>query len=146
MLRTLRVTSSLTGRRNRIVDIPLFGSVPAGFAEDRFQESDSCVSADVGCVDCKPTQRIFALRVSGDSMIGKHICDGDIVIMEHGAESRPGQTVAALIDGKSTLKTFIVRKGKPFLRAENSKYPNLIPCEELMIQGVLCAVIRKSRE
>ena len=128
------------------MDIPVFGSIPAGLADDRVQEADSCVSVDVNSVGLKPTAQTFALRVSGDSMIGKHICYGDIALLEHGIEPQPGQTVAALIDGKSTLKTFVVKKGKPFLRAENPKYPDLIPCEELTIQGVLRALIRKVRE
>jgi repressor LexA len=144
--RSVCITSFIGAHRKRVVQIPLFGSVPAGFADERVQEPDSVVSLDVGIAGFEPTQRTFALHVSGDSMIGKHICDGDIVILEHGAEPRPGQTVTALIDGKSTLKTFVLKKGKPFLRAENPKYPDLIPCEELMIQGVLRALIRKVLE
>jgi repressor LexA len=37
-----------------------------------------------------------------------------------------------------------VRDGKPFLKAENPRYKELVPAEELVIQGVLRAVIRKS--
>jgi repressor LexA len=54
--------------------------------------------------------------------------------------------VAALIDGESTLKTYIVKSGKPYLRAENPNYPDLIPAQELMIQGVFKALIRKVKE
>jgi repressor LexA len=79
-------------------------------------------------------------------MIGKHICDGDIVLLEHGAEPRNGDVVAAYIDRKSTLKTFMLRNRKPFLKAENPKYPDLIPSEELVIQGVFRALIRKSKD
>jgi repressor LexA len=52
--------------------------------------------------------------------------------------------VAALIDGQTTLKTFLRRNGKPYLKAENPKYPDLIPAEELVIQGVFRALIRKA--
>ena len=76
-------------------------------------------------------------------MIGRHICDGDIVILEHGPEPRHGQVVAALIDRKSTLKTFIQKGNKRYLKAENPSYPDLIPSEELMIQGVFKALIRR---
>ncbi|MEY2429157.1 MAG: repressor LexA [Verrucomicrobiota bacterium] len=124
----------------------LFGSIPAGLAEARVQEADGCVSVDIESIGFKPTARTMALRVIGDSMIGKHICDGGIVLLEHGPDPRPGQIVAAFIDGKSTLKTFLLKNGKPFLKAEHPKYPNLIPCEELMIQGVLRGLIRKVRE
>jgi repressor LexA len=144
--RSLRVTSPLAKLRSRIVDIPLFGSIPAGLAQNREQEADGCISVDVESIGFKPTRNSFALRVTGDSMIGKHICDGDIVVLEHGPDPRPGQIVAALVDRKSTLKTFLVKNGRPFLKAENPKYPDLIPSEELMIQGVFRALIRKARE
>ena len=48
--------------------------------------------------------------------------------------------------GKRTLKTFVVKIGKAFFRVEHPKYPDLIPCEDLTIQGVLRALIRKVRE
>jgi len=144
--RALRVTSPWAKLRSRIVDIPLFGSIPAGFAQTREQDAEGCVSVDVESVGFKPTRNTFALRVTGDSMIGRHIIDGDIVLLEHGPEPRPGQIVAALIDGASTLKTFLVKNGKPYLRAENPKYPDLLPAQELMIQGVFKALIRSAKE
>ena len=129
--------------RRAVVEIPLFGSIPAGFSANREQEADECIPVTIDSIGFKPTRNTFALRVSGDSMIGKHICDGDIVVLEHGPDPRPGQIVAALIDRKSTLKTFVLKNGKPFLKAENPKYPDLIPSEELMIQGVVRAVLRR---
>jgi len=144
--RSLRITSPMAKIRNHIADIPLYGSIPAGFAEDREQQPDDCISVDVASIGFKPTRNTFALRVTGDSMIGKHICDGDIAVFEHGPEPRPGQIVAALIDRKNTLKTFLLKNGKPFLKAENQKYPDLIPSEELVIQGVFRALIRRAKE
>ena len=144
--RTLRVTSPLTKLRSRIVDIPLFGMIPAGLPQTREQDAEGCVSVDVESIGYKPTRNAFALRVTGDSMIGRHIVDGDVVVLEHGPEPRNGQIVAALIDGESTLKTFVLKGGKPYLRAENPKYPDLIPAQELMIQGVFKALIRKASE
>jgi len=142
--RSLRITSPLAKLRNRIVDIPLFGSIPAGLPQAREQVAEGCVSVDVESIGYKPTRNAFALRVTGDSMIGRHILDGDFVVLEHGPEPRPGQVVAALIDGASTLKTFVVKGGKPYLKAENPKYPDLIPAQELMIQGVVKALIRRA--
>jgi repressor LexA len=129
--------------RSVIAEIPLFGSIPAGFGDETEQEPDGCVRVDIETIGFKPTRNTFCLRVKGDSMIGKHICDGDIVILEHGPEPRHGQIVAALIDRKSTLKTFVKKGNKQFLKAENPAYPNLIPGEELMIQGVYKGLIRK---
>jgi len=142
--RSLRVTSPLAKLRGRVMDIPLFGSIPAGFAREREQEAEGCVSVDIESIGFKPARNAFALRVAGDSMIGRHIVDGDIVVLEHGPEPRPGDVVAALIDGESTLKTFLRRNGKPYLKAENPKYPDLIPAQELMIQGIFRALIRRA--
>lgn len=144
--RSLRVISPLAKLRSRIVDIPLFGSIPAGPPQTREQDAEGCVSVDVESIGYKPTRNAFALRVTGDSMIGRHILDGDFVVMEHGPEPRNGQIVAALVDGASTLKTFVLKGGKPYLKAENPKYPNPIPAEELMIQGVFKALIRRAKE
>jgi repressor LexA len=143
--RSLRITSPLAKLRRRIADIPLFGSIPAGFADERKQEARGCVTIDIGTLGIKPTTRTFALEVRGDSMIGRHILDGDVVVVEHGQTPRNGDVVAALIDGESTLKTFVADKGKPHLRAENPKYPRLIPAGELVIQGVMVALIRKCK-
>jgi repressor LexA len=144
--RALRVTSPLAKLRSRIVDIPLFGSIPAGLPQTREQDAEGCISVDIASIGYKPTRSAFALRVTGDSMIGRHILDGDFVVLEHGPEPRNGQVVAALIDGASTLKTFVLKGGKPYLKAENPKYPDLIPAQELMIQGVFKALIRRARE
>jgi repressor LexA len=144
--RSLRVISPLAKLRSRILDIPLFGSIPAGFAREREPEAEGCVSVDIESIGFKPTRNTFALRVTGDSMIGRHILDGDIVVLEHGPEPRHGDIVAALIDGESTLKTFLRRNGKPYLKAENEKYPDLLPAQELMIQGVFKALIRRAKE
>ena len=85
------------------------------------------------------------MQVRGDSMIGKHIVEGDYVVCEHGLTPRTGDIVAALIDNESTLKTFVMERGKPYLRAENPRYPKLIPTAELVIQGVMVGLIRKRK-
>ena len=71
--------------------------------------------------------------------------DGDLVVLEHGMTPRIGDVVAALIDNESTLKTFLLNRSKPFLRAENPKFPDLIPAQELVIQGVMVALSRKRK-
>ncbi len=141
--RSIALRSPLQELRSRIVHIPLFGSIPAGGPSDREQDAEGCVSVDIESVGIRATSRTFALRVSGDSMVGKHIVDGDVVVVEHGREPRTGDVVAALIDGQSTLKTFLMQRGRPFLRAENPKYRDLIPAAELVIQGVMVALVRK---
>jgi repressor LexA len=131
--------------RPRVVSVPIYGAIPAGLPQDTAQEEEGCVLIDVETLGIKPSARTFGLKVKGDSMIGKNIVDGDIALIEHGVEPRAGDVVAALIDGQVTLKTFLLHRGKPYLRAENPRYPNLIPREELQIQGVMVALVRKRK-
>jgi repressor LexA len=123
------------------VHIPLVGIIPAGYPSDQEQQSDRCLSIDEDTLQLPKNARTFALEVRGDSMIDAHIVAGDVVIMEL-RDPTHRDIVAALIDGETTLKRFLVHKGKPFLRAENSKYPDLIPAHELVIQGVFRALLR----
>jgi repressor LexA len=126
-------------------DIPIFGVIPAGFPQDRYQDARGCVSVDLSSLGIKATPRTFALEVRGDSMIGRHICDGDLVVLEHGRPPRSGDVVAALIDNESTLKTYVQERGQPpYLKAENPDYPRLHPAAELVIQGVMVALLRKA--
>jgi repressor LexA len=143
--RSWQIVTPLDKLRSQVVDIPLFGTIPAGYSEEQKQEAEGCISVDVGTLGIRPTARTFALQVRGDSMIGKHIVDGDVAVFEHGVTPRPGDTVAALIDNESTLKTFLTERGKPYLKAENPKYPKLIPATELVIQGVMVALMRKRK-
>lgn len=143
--RSLQVVDSQASTRPGIVSVPIYGAIPAGRPVEAAQEQEGCVLIDVDTLGIKPTARTFGLKVQGDSMTGKSIVEGDIVIIEHGVQPRSGDVVAALIDGQVTLKTFILQKGKPYLRAENPRYPNLIPQEELQIQGVMVALVRRRK-
>lgn len=127
--------------RNEIVDIPVYGSIAAGMSQDAEPERQGCVALDITSLGIPRHARTFALKVRGDSMIDAHICDGDTVILEF-REPRKGDIVAALIDGETTLKRYQVQRGQPYLHAENPKYPDLIPARELVIQGVMIALLR----
>jgi repressor LexA len=127
--------------RPEVLDIPIFGRIPAGMAEDQLQEENGCISVDVNTLGVPRGARTFALRVTGDSMVGAHIMEGDHVILEV-RDPEPRDIVAALIDGETTLKRYVVRNGLPYLRAENPRYPDLIPAHELIVQGVMVALIR----
>jgi len=142
--RCRQLVSPLAKLRSRIVDIPVLGDIPAGFPEAGAAAAEGCVSVDISSVGFTPTRNTFAVRVRGVSMIGRHILDGDLVVLERGPDPRQGQVVAALVDGERTLKTYVVKNGKPYLKAENPKYPDLIPAQELVIQGVFKALIRKA--
>jgi repressor LexA len=127
----------------RITDVPIYGQIPAGMATLTEQTIEGHVSLDTRSVNASKNGKTFALRVRGDSMIDAHIVDGDIVILEDRKDVQNGDIVAALIDGETTLKRYVMEHGRPYLKAENPLYPNLVPARELRIQGVMVSLVRK---
>jgi repressor LexA len=127
----------------RITDVPIYGEIPAGMATLTEQTIEGHVSLDTRSVNASKNGKTFALRVRGDSMIDAHIVDGDVVILEDRKDVQNGDIVAALIDGETTLKRYVTEHGRPYLKAENPLYPNLVPARELRIQGVMVSLVRK---
>ncbi len=67
----------------------------------------------------------FFLRVSGNSMEGAGIHDGDLLIIDKSLDPRPGDIVVAMVDGDFSLKRLTRHLGKLRLEAENPNYPNI---------------------
>jgi repressor LexA len=126
----------------RRTGVPVLGSVAAGSPREALPEFDEWLALDPAFCGIRNRSKAFALRVKGDSMVGRQIFDGDIVLLEHAVIPRNGDVVAALIDNESTIKTFVRRSGKAWLHAENPRYPDLIPALDMQVQGVGRAVIR----
>ena len=80
----------------RITDVPIYGQIPAGMSALTEQTIEGHVSLDMRSANVSKNRGTFALRVRGDSMIGAHIVDGDIVILEDSKEVHSGDIVAAL--------------------------------------------------
>ncbi|MBI5085518.1 MAG: repressor LexA [Acidobacteria bacterium] len=123
---------------------PVFGLIPAGPPQEyQASTADSTAVLDVDTLGFRPREGCFALKVRGDSMVEAGILNGDMVVIEPTPTPRAGQIVAALIDGECTLKRLVRVKGRWFLKAENSAYPELHPRADLVIQGVVRTVVRK---
>ncbi len=124
-------------------ELPVYGNIAAGYP-DQVESGGEIgrLQVDVQTAGFSRSQRSFALKVRGESMIDADIRDGDFVIIEQ-REPRDGDIVAALIDGETTLKRFIQKSGEPpYLKAENAAFPELYPINDLSVQGVAKAFLR----
>ncbi|HEV8421117.1 MAG TPA: transcriptional repressor LexA [Actinomycetota bacterium] len=125
------------------VDVPLVGRVSAGspvLAEQNIEEYLTVPTGFAGADDH------FALRVSGDSMIGAGILDGDLVVVRRQDAADEGDIVAVLLPGaaehEATVKRLHKKGGRVMLVPEN---PTMEPFEmtEGTILGRVVAVLRK---
>ncbi len=120
----------------------VLGGIQAGIPVTEGARPDRLDQFDMDALRIPNNSRTFALKVRGQSMVNVGIYDGDIVIIEFNKEPRSGDIVAALIDGDSTLKRYVTKQGKAFLKAENARFPVLVPAQELVIQGVMVGLLR----
>ncbi len=119
--------------------VPVLGKVTAGMpilAEENFD----------GYVDFATDGRhleisnLFALRVTGTSMTGVGIMDGDFVIVDRRNYAENGDIVVALIEDEATVKTFYKENGHFRLQPENPEYAPIIVNDASVIGKVVASV------
>lgn len=94
---------ALTTSLSRSCSLPIVGIVRAGHLSPAIEDIQGYFSVDQGAVkgrDC------FFLRVSGDSMLGAGIFDGDLALVRPQPVAVNKDTVVAMVDGEATLKWF----------------------------------------
>jgi repressor LexA len=126
--------------RSSSINIPLLGSVQAGNTNVT-QEEPETMSFPQEMVPSP--QRSFLLRVRGNSMSDAGIHEDDLVIVDGGKEAQLGDVVVALIEGESTVKRLMEKKGKRYLQAESSDHDDIHPEGNWEIQGVVAGLWRE---
>ncbi len=134
-----RTGQLLPGKKIR--PLKILGTIQAGFPSPAEEENADTLSLDDWLIEKKEAS--FMLQVSGDSMIDAGIRPGDMVIVERGRTPKQGDIVIAEVDHEWTMKYFEKQGGHITLRAANRRYPPITPSEELKIDGVVRAVIRR---
>ena len=122
--------------------LPLAGErVAAGFPSPAEDYVD--VGIDLNDQLIRHPTSTFFLRVSGDSMTGDGIHDGDLLVVDRSLDPHPGRVVVAVLDGGFTLKRLVRHHGRLRLEAANPNYPplDLESCNDVQIWGVAIHVI-----
>ena len=96
--------------------------------------------------DAKITDDIFLAKISGDSMIGAGLADGDHVIIQKSQEFRNGEIVLARDNNEMTIKTLVSDNGRSYLKPENPKYKNIPIYPETRLIGKVIGKIGGKRK
>ena len=122
-----------------VVIAPMVGVVTCGgpiLAHENIEAVYSLPSEIFG------TGEMFMLTAEGDSMIGKGISSGDLLVVRKTSIAQNGQVVVALIDDSATVKTFYKQRDCVVLHPENEKYDD-IKTRDVSILGVVEHCIHK---
>lgn len=126
----------------KLVLIPLLGYITAGQLQEAIETRET-----IAVPQSKlpfPSGNYYGLRVSGDSMVGKNISDGDIALVKKQNTAKNGENVVALVDNtETTLKTFYKERGRIRLQPANKNHEPIIVEKDtpFEIQGIVVDVI-----
>jgi repressor LexA len=131
-----------------VVEVPVYGKVAAGapiLAQDNVTDHVRIGSFLLG--DPGSAKKVFALKVSGDSMIGDGILDGDYIFVRKQLQAHPGEIVVALIEEEATVKRFYPEGDRIRFQPSNPRlkpiYVSRDEFRDTQIIGVVVGVYRR---
>jgi DNA polymerase V len=126
--------------------LPFFDAhIPAGFPSPALDHMEHKLSLDE-LLDIN-APHTYVVLVSGDSMTGAGIFDGDHLIVSRALEVKPGDVVVACLNGDVFVKRLGRCQKSYVLQSEHPDYaPRYVLDEdELMIWGVVSHSLRNHR-
>ncbi len=133
---------------SEVEQIPFLGMTSAGIPIEAVESrSFEKIFVPKTMLKSVQNQNYFALQVKGDSMIGKGILDGDVLICKSHHTPRQGEIVIAQLDGETTVKSFFRHSASEIeLRPANSDYApifvNPVTIKNFTVLGVLSGLLR----
>lgn len=116
--------------------------ISAGFPSPADDFKEIRISLDKELV--KNRDATFYAKVSGESMVGAGLDDGDLLIIDRSKSVENGKIAICLIDGEFTVKRIKKENNRLYLKPENKKYKKIELKEgnELVIWGIVTYVIK----
>ena len=121
-----------------VARIPLLGKVTAGMPILAVQDVEDYVPYSGGRY---PASEMFALRVSGTSMINAGILDKDIVIVHRTPVAENGDIIVALVGDEATVKRVYWENNQVRLQPENPEFAPII-VSEVVVLGKVVSLLR----
>lgn len=145
--RSLRLTAlALPPEADGVVEVPILGRIAAGNPLHAVENHDGTIRLDAALLPV--SGRVFALVVTGDSMIEDGIHDGDTLFVRQRSEARNGEIAVAMVDGEATVKRVYREGGAVRLQPANREMQPILvdPSKvDFQILGVAVGVWREIR-
>lgn len=127
-------------------ELPVAGSeVHAGFPSpaDNFLDTPLDLNKEL----IRNPASTFFVRVSGDSMTGDGIDDGDLLVVDKSVELYDGCIAICYVDGEFTVKRVKLEADSAWLQPSNPKYPpiRVDSDNDFMVWGVVRHVVKTFR-
>ncbi len=122
---------------------PYIESYSSAFTE--WQSVEPEIWGDDGIT--KSNDRVFIVRVQGNSMINIGIDNDDMLLVKETGEFKSGDIVVAETDYGTTIKRFVIENNRIYLQPENPDYKTMIiDPEEVNFKGRVVLNLSKVAE
>ena len=113
-------------------DIHCLGAVPAGNPVEAIEERVGTLRMSMAMFSktVKDSEKLFAVRAKGLSMINAGICDGDWLVVEQAVEADFGDIVIARLSDDATVKRLMKDEKGWYLQPENEDFSPIYACSE----------------
>lgn len=139
--RSIKVIHPQFQQNNRVVMLPLVGSIAAGVPIEAHEDVEDLIPVPAEMV--RNIERAFLLRVRGDSMTGEGIMPRDLVVVKPQQSARHGDLVAVLLGDEATVKRISFDKSGTRLLPSNPAYdPIPVQQEDARVIGKIVGLIR----
>jgi SOS-response transcriptional repressor LexA len=137
----------VSGTISEIAEVVLLGYVPAGYPLPNEEEGLGKIKIPKDQLgSARDAKRLYALVVSGDSLIGDEIYPGfHVVINPDDKDLVLGKIYLVRVDNAVTIKKIALQDGRFVLRSSNEKYPDMTPSEGEILGRVVWDGIGRER-
>jgi SOS-response transcriptional repressor LexA len=137
----------VSGTISEIAEVVLLGYVPAGYPLPNEEEGLGKIKIPKDQLgSARDARHLYALVVSGDSLIGDEIYPGfHVVINPDDKDLVLDKIYLVRVDNAVTIKKIAVKDGWFVLRSSNDKYPDMTPSEGEILGRVVWDGIGRER-
>ncbi|MEO7041679.1 MAG: transcriptional repressor LexA [Gemmatimonadaceae bacterium] len=121
--------------------VPYYGRIHAGEPALLPEHREGFITMDRRFL---PSERVFFLKVKGDSMQGRAIESGDFIMVDPAATAKDGDMIAARLGEDATIKTLSHEGSTVVLKAANPADRDITvgPHDDFAVLGIVCGVFR----
>ena len=145
--RSIAIAKEVQGKEftnTRMIEIPILGRVTAGLPVESQEYNEGTIAYDASLLNGN-INKLFALKVHGESMRDLGILDGDTVIVQQTHNIRRSDIVVAIVDNETTVKSYYpAPNARVELRPANKDFKSMFfPVEKVQIQGKVVSLQRQ---
>ena len=129
---------------NQVIELPLFlERVACGFpspAQDYVEDR-----LDLNRLAVRHPSATYFIKVSGDSMIGAGIGDGDLLVVDSSRTAEHGDIVIAAVEGEFTVKRLQLRPTVQLIPMNSAYSPIVVGSEDTLdVFGVVTFIVKSA--